>query len=153
MFTVNIVGTCRQQPYSTRSERYGRIYETISAAFSVAFDEINHLQQTGFVNVNSNLYPIENFQKLLFGLRSNHMHVFSTFSFHFCFDTGSKLGKFHTFCICLQASPGLCIVKIMMHSNRHRVARFTALLCTYGEYMNINHRSYIQGFTCNRQYL
>ena len=36
-------------------------YETISAAFSVTFDEINHLQQTGFVNVNGNPYPIELF--------------------------------------------------------------------------------------------
>ena len=60
MFTIhNTVGMGRQ-PYYCSSQRYG----TISAVFSVTFDEINHLQQTGFVNVNGNPYPIELFLSL-----------------------------------------------------------------------------------------
>ena len=57
----NAVGICRQ-PYYCSSARYGRLRNNLkSAAFSVTFDEINHYQQTGFVNVNCNHYPIELF--------------------------------------------------------------------------------------------
>ena len=55
----NTVGICRQ-PYYCSSERYGRLQNNI-CSHAPLMKLFILMQQTGFVNVNGNHYPIERF--------------------------------------------------------------------------------------------